>query len=216
METDKEDLLNVGTIVAIAGGDFAVIATDTQITNSDFNSTSKQDKLFQVSPVAVMSSSGSWPDTLAVIRLMKTIVADYESTHLRPITIDAMSQMFSNNMFKRRYLPYCVSTILAGIDKKGEGVVFSFDSLGHCQQVIYQAAGMATAMVLPLLDSHLGFTNQSETAPTERIKVTEAVSIISNCMVIANELENLTSGSWLMKIITKDGIEVRELPLRQE
>ncbi|XP_020809155.1 proteasome subunit beta type-1-like [Drosophila serrata] len=216
MELEKEVSLNEGTIVAIAGDDFVVIAADTQIHSNDFIPMCRQDKIFKVSPLVVMSCTGSWPDTCAVIRLMRTTVSDYEGTHRRPMSIDAMSQMLSNNMYKSRSSPYSISTILAGIDKEGKGVVLSFDSLGHYEQMNYQSVGTASAMVLPILDSHLGPKNQSQETPTERIEVSEAVSIVSSCMVIAGEHDSYSSDSWLLKIINNDGIEVRKPPLHQE
>ncbi|XP_017043061.1 proteasome subunit beta type-1 [Drosophila ficusphila] len=206
---------NGGSIVAIAGDDFVVIAADTRL-SSGYNIHSRsQSKLFQLSPLTVLGSTGCWADTLSLTGLMKVRMQSYEHTHLRTMTTDAVAQMLSITMYNRRFFPYYVSNILAGIDKDGKGVVYSYDPIGHCERATYRAGGTAGTLLQPVLDNQIGYKNMNLSEIPVLTKE-RAVSVASDTFISAAERDIYTGDSVLINIITKDGIEVKELTLRQD
>ncbi|EDW94820.1 proteasome subunit beta type-1 [Drosophila teissieri] len=208
---------NGGSIVAIAGDDFAVIAADTRL-SSGYNIHSRtQSKLFKLSPQTVLGSTGCWADTLSLTGSMKVRMQSYEHTHLRTMTTEAVAQMLSIAMYNRRFFPYYVSNILAGIDNEGKGVVYSYDPIGHCEKATYRAGGTAGTLLQPVLDNQIGHKNMN-LADADKIKLTKerAVSVASDTFISAAERDIYTGDSVLINIITKDGIEVRTLTLRQD
>ncbi|XP_030371106.1 proteasome subunit beta type-1-like [Scaptodrosophila lebanonensis] len=208
---------NGGSIVGIAGDDFAVIAGDTRLSSGYNIHSSTQSKLFQLAPLTVLASTGCWCDTLSLIGLMKVRLQMYENTHLKVMTTDAVAQLLSITMYNRRFFPYYVSNILAGIDKEGKGVIYSYDPIGHCERTTYRAGGTAGPLLQPVLDSQIGFKNMDSTE-TQMPKLTKerAVSIASDTFISATERDIYTGDSVLINIITKDGVEVKQMKLRKD
>lgn len=63
---------NGGTVAAIAGDDFVIIASDTRLTNGGYGIMSRnQSKLFQLSDKIVLGATGCWADVLTLTKLME-------------------------------------------------------------------------------------------------------------------------------------------------
>lgn len=63
---------NGGTVAAIAGDDFVVIASDTRLTNGSYGIMSReQSKLFKLSDKIVLAATGCWADVLTLTKLME-------------------------------------------------------------------------------------------------------------------------------------------------
>lgn len=61
--------LNGGTVVAIAGEDFCLVASDTRLGTGYSIYTRNQSKLFRLTEKAVLGTCGCWCDCLALSRL---------------------------------------------------------------------------------------------------------------------------------------------------
>ncbi|SPP87126.1 proteasome subunit beta type-1 [Drosophila guanche] len=208
---------NGGSIVAIAGEDFVVIAADTRLSSGYNIHTRTQNKLFPLSNKTVLASTGCWCDTLSLTGLMKVRMQSYEHTHLKTMTTDAVAQMLSITMYNRRFFPYYVSNILAGIDKDGKGVVFSYDPIGHCERATYRAGGTAGSLLQPVLDNQIGYKNMNLNGEEPPVLTKDrAVAVASDTFISAAERDIYTGDFVLINIITADGIETKELQLRQD
>lgn len=127
----------------------------------------------------------------------------------------AVAQMLSILMYNRRFFPYYVSNVLAGIDENGEGVVYSYDPVGHCERAKYRAGGSAGALLQPVLDSQIGLKNQSN--PTkEPLTKERAVAVIKDTFISATERDIYTGDSVILNIITADGVAEEVLELRKD
>ena len=58
----------------------------------------------------------------------------YLHEHLKPMSTNAVAQLASTMMYHKRFFPYYTSTILAGLDQEGKGVVYSYDPVGHMEK----------------------------------------------------------------------------------
>lgn len=67
----------------------------------------------------------------------------------------AVSQMLSTMLYYKRFMPYLVYNILAGLDSQGRGCVYSYDPIGHCERSQYRAGGSSGALLQPLLDNQV-------------------------------------------------------------
>ncbi|KAI9581342.1 proteasome subunit beta type-1 [Glossina fuscipes] len=209
---------NGGSIVAIAGNDFAVIAADSRLSSGYTIHTRNGNKLFQLSSNAVLGSTGCWCDTLALTALVKARMQMYEHTHSKTMSTDATAQMLSILMYNRRFFPYYVSNVLAGLNSEGKGVVYSYDPIGHFEKSNSRAGGSAGALLQPVLDNQIGLKNiklEHIGFPAELTKE-RAVAIASDAFISATERDIYTGDSVQINIITKSGIEVKELQLRKD
>jgi len=208
---------NGGSIVAIAGEDFAVIAADTRLSSGYSIHTRAQNKLFKLTDSTVLGSAGCWCDTLALTALVQARLQMYEHTHLKKMTTEAIAQMLSIVMYSRRFFPYYVSNVMAGLDKEGKGVVYSYDPVGHCERAKYRAGGSAGTLLQPVLDSQIGLKNVDfEGKEPPALTKERAVAVAIDTFVSATERDIYTGDGVIVNIITKDGVEVKEIPMRKD
>lgn len=66
---------------------------------------------------------------------------------------NSIAQLLSTLLYSRRFFPYYVYNVLAGLDNNGEGCLYSYDPVGHCEKVNYTAGGSSGVLMQPFLDS---------------------------------------------------------------
>lgn len=143
------------SIVAIAGDDFAVIGSDTRLSSSYSIHTRDQSKLFKLSDKTVLGCTGCWCDTLQLTKVVKAHMQMYYHDNNKTMSTPAVSQMLSTLLYYKRFLPYYVSNVLAGLDTEGKGCVYSYDPIGHCERSMFKAGGSSGALLQPLLDNQV-------------------------------------------------------------
>ncbi|XP_058835297.1 proteasome subunit beta type-1 [Topomyia yanbarensis] len=206
---------NGGSVVAIAGDDFAVIGADTRLSSGYSIHTRTQNKLFRLSAGTVLASTGCWCDTLALTSLVKVRMQMYKDQHQKNMTTPAVAQMLSILMYNRRFFPYYVSNVLAGLDEDGKGVIYSYDPIGHCEKTTYRAGGSAGPLLQPVLDNQIGLKNMVDVQPAA-LQLEKAVSIIKDTFISATERDIYTGDSVIINVITKDGIKEEVVQLRKD
>ena len=99
---------NGGTTAAIAGDDFAIIASDTRLTNGGYGIVSRnQSKLFQLNEKMVLGATGCWADVLTLTKLVEARI-QVLFNHI------AMKENFSDQPFHENFvllLILCVVTL---------------------------------------------------------------------------------------------------------
>lgn len=117
-------------------------------------------------------------------------------------------------MYSRRFFPYYVSNILAGI-YEGKGYVYSYDPIGHCERHTYRAGGSSAALLQPILDNQVGLKNM-EQKPQVPLDIDRAVALVTDAFVSAAERDIYTGDGVLISIVTENGIENRKVQLRKD
>ncbi|XP_006617752.1 proteasome subunit beta type-1 [Apis dorsata] len=206
---------NGGSVIALAGDNFCVIAADTRLSTGFSIYTREQQKLFPLSSKTVLGCSGCWCDTLTLTRILSARMQMYEHEHQKEMPTPAVAQILSTMLYYKRFFPYYVSNILGGLDENGKGCVYSYDPIGHCEITKYRAGGSAGALLQPLLDNQIGYKNQEGVEPAP-LTQERAVAIIKDVFTSAAERDIYTGDSIFIKIITSDGIENFSFALRKD
>jgi len=204
---------NGGSIVAIGGPGFAIIASDTRLTSGFAIYTRDQGKLHSLTNSAVLGASGCWCDVLSLTRLIQARMKLYKHEHQKDMRPGALAQMLSTMLYGRRFFPYYVSNVIAGLDEQGNGVVYSYDPVGHCDKNMYHAGGSSGALLQPLLDSQIGLKNMA-VKPTAPLTVEKALQITKDVFTSAAERDIKCGDGVIIRIITKDGIKEETFKLR--
>ncbi|XP_063229760.1 proteasome subunit beta type-1 [Bacillus rossius redtenbacheri] len=206
---------NGGSIVAIAGDDFAIIASDTRLSSGFSVYTREQSKLFKLSSTTVLGATGCWCDTLTLTRILEARLQMYLHEHQKCMSTAAVAQMLSTMMYYKRFFPYYVSNILAGLDDEGKGCIYSYDPIGHCERSKFRAGGSAGALLQPLLDNQIGLKNM-ENVDVQPISLEKALAVLKDVFISAAERDIYTGDGILIKIIDKDGVRDEKFPLRRD
>lgn len=206
---------NGGSVVAIAGEDYVVVGADTRLSVGFSIYTRGQKKLFKLSETTVLGATGCWCDTLTLTRLLQARMQMYLHDHRKPMTTPAVAQMLSTMLYYKRFFPYYISNVLAGLDNEGKGCVYSYDPIGHCERSSYRAGGSAGALLQPLLDNQIGFKNLPNATP-EPIQKEKAIKILKDVFISAAERDIYTGDSIFINVITKDGLVEETFELRKD
>merc|ERR1712064_244957 len=122
-----------------------------------------------------------------------------------------------NTLYSKRFFPYYVRNILAGLDEEGKGVIYGYDPVGCMEKLGHAADGAGVAIMQPLLDNQVEKLNMVEPG-TEKKRPTleEAFGLVHDCFVAAAERQIHVADAIDIQIITKDGIEKRSVALRRD
>ncbi|KAG8214837.1 nucleophile aminohydrolase, partial [Butyriboletus roseoflavus] len=121
---------NGGTILAVAGADFTVIAGDTRQSEGYSIQTRYAPKVFRLTDRAVLAVNGFAADGNMFVKKVKQRLEWYRHAHSKDMPIRAIARLIQTMLYARRFFPYYVYNILGGIEEDGTGAVYSFDPVG--------------------------------------------------------------------------------------
>ena len=99
--------------MAIAGANYAIVASDTRLTDGGYGILSRNlPKLFNLTDHVVLGATGCWADVLTLTRLIGARIKMFKYTHNQIIRTKETSQMLANMLYAKRFFPYSVTNIL--------------------------------------------------------------------------------------------------------
>jgi len=204
-----------GTVLAIAGEDYSIIASDIRLSEGFYIHSRNLPKTYQLTDTTVLGSCGFHGDVLALTKNVKTRLKMYEQEHSKLMNCNSIAQMLSTMLYYKRFFPYYTYNILAGLDGEGKGAVYSYDPVGSYERETYRAAGSSSAILQSFLDNQVGQKNLKEKCLGDLTKE-RCIQLIKDIFISASEREIETGDGVLIHIITKDGIENELFPLRRD
>jgi len=180
---------NGGTILAIAGADFSVIAGDTRQSEGYSIQTRYAPKVFRLTDKAVLAVNGFAADGNMFVKKVKQRLEWYRHAHSKDMSIKAIARLIQTMLYAKRFFPYYVYNILGGIEEDGSGAVYSFDPVGSYEREACRAAGAAQSLVQPFLDNQIYFKNQKPIAgahPTH-LPLQRVIALVTDSFTSATE-----------------------------
>lgn len=211
---------NGGTLIAVAGKDYAVIATDTRLSEGYSILSRENPHVHQVQPHCIVGCTGFNGDCLTFTKSLKMRLKMYEYEHNKNTSTPAVAQLVSTMLYNKRFFPYYVNTLVVGLNKEGEGAVYSYDPVGSFEREMFRATGSSSSLLQSLLDSQIGLKNQgsfelNRSLTTNKTKES-IVAIIKDAFSSASERDIYTGDNLVINVITKDGIAVEHFQLRRD
>ncbi|KAB7499408.1 Proteasome subunit beta type-3 [Armadillidium nasatum] len=121
---------NGGCVVAMTGKNCVAIATDLRF-GTQFSLIQKQfERVFQVGPKLFVGLPGLTTDTQTVLQRLKFRIKMYEMREGRRVQPKVLMAMIQNLLYERRFGPYFVSPIIAGLDENDKPYICCFDLIG--------------------------------------------------------------------------------------
>lgn len=209
---------NGGTAAAISGKGYVIVAGDTRL-NGDFciNTRNDESKLFKLTDNTFLASGGMQADRLQLQQILKFRIQWYQYNNGGQIpTTPAIAQLLSTLLYQRRFFPYYTFNIIAGIDKAGNGVCYSYDAVGCTEPLNYGTTGTASSFIEPLMDCLIRRAHMIGQAPADLTK-DEALVMLKNAFTGAAERDVFTGDSVRFHILTPGGnVETEVLQLRKD
>lgn len=208
---------NGGTVLAVAGANFSIVAGDTRM-STGFNIKSRSvSKIFQINSTTVLGTGGFRGDITTLQKLLTAKSTQYEHQHGEGMRPHAVAQSLANTLYGRRFFPYYTWNVLAGLDENGVGVVYSYDPVGNYERVRVSVTGSGESLIQPLLDNQLERQHQALGAKPPPLSIDlsldDAIDLVKDAFVSAGERDIRTGDSVEICIITAEGVRIVTHPL---
>ncbi|KZV67924.1 N-terminal nucleophile aminohydrolase [Peniophora sp. CONT] len=205
---------NGGTILAIAGADFTIIAGDTRQSEGYSIQTRYAPKVFRLTDRAVLAVNGFAADGNMFVKKVKQRLEWYKHAHARDMPLRAIARLIQTMLYAQRFFPYYVYNILGGIEEDGSGAVYSFDPVGSYEREACRAAGAAQSLVQPFLDNQIYFKNQvappGQAHPTH-LPLQEVLNIVIDSFTSATERHIEVGDGLEMYIVVAKGRSLQSM-----
>uniref|UniRef100_A0A0B6XZ93 Proteasome subunit beta n=1 Tax=Arion vulgaris TaxID=1028688 RepID=A0A0B6XZ93_9EUPU len=206
---------NGGTVLAVAGENYALIATDTRLSQGFSIHSHDSPKTYSLSNNTMLGCCGFHGDVLTLTKILAARLQIFEKDHNKLMSTPSVAAMLSTILYYRRFFPYYTHNVVAGLDEDGKGCVYSFDPVGSYEREVFRAKGSAASMLQPLLDNQIGGKNQQGYTAVP-IPLDKCVALVKDVFTSAAERDIYTGDGVLISIITKDGIKSEKFPLRKD
>lgn len=207
---------NGGTVLGIAGDDFAVIAADTRLVE-DYSILSRNvSKAQTLSDQCVIGTGGCYTDVFTLHKVLALRIQKYRHDNEADMSATAVAQMLANTLYGRRFFPYYAFNVVAGIDPKtGKGAVFTYDAVGSYERVEYAAQGAGQKLIIPLLDDIVGKRNRTDAKVP--LSAEEAAEICKEAFVTAGERDiNTGDAVEIFTIKRGAGVTMERFELKKD
>jgi len=181
---------NGGTILAIAGVDFAVVGGDTRQTEGYSIQTRYAPKVFRLTDRATLAVNGFAADGNMFVKTVKQRLEWYKHAHAKDMPLRAIARLIQTMLYAKRFFPYYVHNILGGIEEDGTGAVYSFDPVGSYEREACRAAGAASSLIQPFLDNQIYFKNQvaaAGSAHPQHLPLLDVLALVTDSFTSATE-----------------------------
>ncbi|KAM9973239.1 hypothetical protein ACTFIR_012615 [Dictyostelium discoideum] len=206
---------NGGTVMAVAGKDYCVIAGDTRMSDGGYGiQTRKYTKIFQLTKKCVLATSGMQADTIALQKRLKSMLESFEKEHGKPMSTPAIAQFLSNTLYYKRFFPYYTFNLVAGVDEQGEGWIWTYDAVGSHERVKYSSQGSGNQLVIPLLDNQVAKFNQQIVEGNKDVSCEQVVSFVKDSITSAGERDIYTGDFADIVVVDKNGVHWEKFELK--
>ncbi|KAG9389832.1 Proteasome subunit alpha/beta [Carpediemonas membranifera] len=172
---------NGGTVIAVAGEDFVIIAGDTRLTQNSYCIASRNvSKVAKITDNIFIASAGMQADIFTLQKNLLLHSKQFKQDTGADISLSAFSQYLGNTLYGRRFFPYYTFNIVGGIKPDGTTGIFEYDAVGNFQEYKCSCAGSAASLMFPLLDSQM----KGRKTP---IPFDEALGLVKDAITSAGE-----------------------------
>lgn len=199
---------NGGCVIAMKGKDCVAIATDKRFGVQGKTMSSKFQRVFQFGPTLFLGLSGLATDTKTVFQRLRFRINMYElreNRHIRPKTFSSMITSF---LYEKRFGPYFIEPVIAGIDEKtGEPFISCMDLIGcPTEPEDFVVAGTCAEQLYGMC----------ETLWEPNLSPDELFEVAAQALVNACDRDAISGWGATVYIIQKDAVTVRDVKTRMD
>ncbi|SPO21099.1 probable PUP3 - 20S proteasome subunit beta3 [Ustilago trichophora] len=198
---------NGGSVVAAKGKNCVVIASDLRLGQQAMTVACNFDKVFRVTEKTYVGLPGLASDVATLKERFRYRVNMYKMKEERDIEPEVFAHLVSSTLYERRFGPYFIEPVIAGINSKDEPFIAASDVVGCLNfakdfVVSGTAADKLFGMAEGLWEPDLGPEELFET--------------VSQILLGALERDALSGWGAIVRIITPDKVIERTLKARMD
>ncbi len=192
------------TTIGLVCKDGVVLASEKRVTWGNMLISRGGMKVFKLNNRIGLAFAGLISDMQALTREVTAYASLYELDNNRPISVKATGKLVANMLFERRMFPLLMETLVGGVDEDGSSL-FSMDPVGSLIPDPFITAGTGAPIAMGVIEAEY----------REGLSV-EAGAELALKAIKAAVARDIASGDGIdMLLITKDGIEERNISLRK-
>mgnify|MGYP002526206827 FL=1 len=181
--------------------DGVIVGADHRATMGHFIANKNVQKLFAISNKIALTTAGLVGDAQVLARVLAAEIALFEMKRDTEISVEAASTLTANILSGRRYAPYWVQLLIAGVDASG-GSVYSIDSAGGSIPDSYCATGSGSPYMYGVLEDQY----------KEGMTRNEALKVTARALLASSQRDSASGNGMDLSVITmKDGFKLLTL-----
>ncbi|KAG0173094.1 proteasome core particle subunit beta 3 [Apophysomyces sp. BC1034] len=198
---------NGGSVVAMVGKDCVAIAADKRLGQQFMTVATEFQKIFQASEKSFIGLPGLATDVLTLSERFRFKVNMYKMREERDIEPKTLAHVVSSTLYERRFGPYFVEPVIAGLDKDNKPFICSMDLIGCINFAKdFVVSGTAGPNLYGMCESLW----EPDLEPEDLFET------ISQALLNAQDRDALSGWGAVVHIITPKEIITRSLKTRQD
>eukprot|EP00475_Leptophrys_vorax_P024584 TRINITY_DN3398_c0_g1_i1.p1 TRINITY_DN3398_c0_g1~~TRINITY_DN3398_c0_g1_i1.p1 ORF type:complete len:207 (+),score=58.27 TRINITY_DN3398_c0_g1_i1:57-677(+) len=198
---------NGSGIVAMCGKNCVAIASDTRFGIQLQTISSDMKRVFKMHDRLYVGLSGLVSDVQTFSQLLDYRLKMYKLTEERDISPQAFSHLVSTLLYEKRFGPYFVEPVIAGINEKGDPFICAMDLIGApVQTKDFLVGGTASEELYGTCESLF----RPELEPEDLFET------ISQSLLAGINRDSLAGWGAVVHIITPTGVVTRKLKVKQD
>ncbi|CAO3608869.1 unnamed protein product [Cunninghamella blakesleeana] len=198
---------NGGSVVAMVGKNCVAIAADKRLGQQFMTVSTDFKKIYQASEKSFIGLPGLATDVLTLAEQFKFKVNMYKMREERDIEPKTLAHLVSSTLYERRFGPYFVEPVIAGLGKDNQPFICSMDLIGCINFAKdFVVSGTAGPNLYGMCESLW----EPDLEPEDLFET------ISQALLNAQDRDALSGWGAVVHIITPDKIITRSLKSRQD
>eukprot|EP00920_Eleutheroschizon_duboscqi_P002200 GHVT01005432.1.p1 GENE.GHVT01005432.1~~GHVT01005432.1.p1 ORF type:complete len:208 (-),score=18.54 GHVT01005432.1:448-1071(-) len=188
---------NGSSVVAMSGDGCVAIASDKRLGINRFSTISSNfPKVYRLNERTLAGFSGLATDMQTLAAELRFRVHLYELREERSMKPKVVSNLIGSLLYGRRWAPWFVSPVVAGLDEEGVPFLSAFDFIGAaCTANDFVCAGTASEQLYGLCESLY----------KPNMKPDELSETLSQCLLAALDRDCVAGWGAVIHLISKDG-----------
>jgi len=198
---------NGAAIIAMAGKDCVGIAADRRLGAQLASIATDFTKVFRMSPKLYVGLGGLATDVQTLNQLLEFRLGLYRLKEEREITPKVFSHLLGQILYEKRFGPYFVEPIVAGLDETGKPFLSGMDLIGapvHTKDFV--VTGTCTGNMYGMCES----LYRPDMNPEELFET------LGQALLSSVDRDAFSGWGGVVHIITKDAVITRELKGRMD
>jgi len=182
------------TTLGLVFKDGVVAAAEHRATMGTLIAHKTTQKVFKIDEHMLLTTAGLVGDAQLLARLLRVEAELYKLERNEAMPVKGAATLMANILNQRKFYPYYVQLIIAGVDASGSHV-FSLDAAGGSIEDVYTTTGSGSPYVFGVLEDHY----------KEGMSEDDAINLAIRALTAAIKRDSASGNGMDVVVITKKG-----------